>query len=332
MTNRERFQAVLHKRSVDRIPYMEWAIWWGDKTIARWQTEGLDPSIGTFELGEHFGLDAQRQFWLRSWKPGLPQPKTHSGGILANREDYLRVKEFLYPDTIDDIEALKVAAERQAKGELAIWLTLDGFFWFPRSLFGIEEHFYAFFDEPELMKQINEDLLASNIRLLEKFCEICKPDFVTIAEDMSYNHGPMLSRGLFDEFIRPYYERLLPELKKRDIVSVVDSDGDITELIPWYMAMDTCVDGFLPFERQAGCDLVKTREAHPDLIIIGGYDKLIMHLGEEAMRAEFERLLPVMKQGGYIVSVDHQTPPAVSLEQYKLYVKLLKEYCGKVNE
>lgn len=48
--------------------------------------------------------------------------------------------------------------------------------------------------------------------------------------------------------------------------------------------------------------------------------------GEEAMRNEFERLLPAMKNGGFIPSVDHQVPPSVSLEQYQCYIKLLQEY------
>ncbi len=54
-----------------------------------------------------------------------------------------------------------------------------------------------------------------------------------------------------------------------------------------------------------------------------------MDVSEEAMREEFERLLPAMKSGGYIPSVDHQTPPGVSLENYWKYLALLKEYCIK---
>ena len=54
-----------------------------------------------------------------------------------------------------------------------------------------------------------------------------------------------------------------------------------------------------------------------------------MSKGEPFMRAEFERILPVMRQGGYIPSVDHQTPPEVSLKNYRIYLKLLKEYCSK---
>jgi len=52
----------------------------------------------------------------------------------------------------------------------------------------------------------------------------------------------------------------------------------------------------------------------------------VMHLGEAAMRAEFERLLPLMRTGGFLPSVDHQTPPAVSISDYRLYLRLLNEY------
>ncbi len=44
------------------------------------------------------------------------------------------------------------------------------------------------------------------------------------------------------------------------------------------------------------------------------------------MREEFERLLPVMKSGGFLPTADHQTPPEVSLEQYKTYIRLFREY------
>ena len=41
---------------------------------------------------------------------------------------------------------------------------------------------------------------------------------------------------------------------------------------------------------------------------------------------EFERLMPLMRSGGFIPSVDHQTPPHVTLEQCQLYRRLLDEY------
>jgi hypothetical protein len=63
--------------------------------------------------------------------------------------------------------------------------------------------------------------------------------------------------------------------------------------------------------------------------MMGGYDKMVMPLGEACMRDEFERLLPAMESGGYVPSVDHQTPPGVSLENYRTYLGLFAEYAKR---
>jgi hypothetical protein len=54
-----------------------------------------------------------------------------------------------------------------------------------------------------------------------------------------------------------------------------------------------------------------------------------MTRGEAALRAEFERLLPVARRGGFIIGCDHQTPPGVSYDQYRLYLRLFREYAEK---
>jgi hypothetical protein len=48
-----------------------------------------------------------------------------------------------------------------------------------------------------------------------------------------------------------------------------------------------------------------------------------------ALRAEFEQLLPTAAKGGFLISCDHQTPPAVSYADYQLYVKLFREYTAR---
>lgn len=174
---------------------------------------------------------------------------------------------------------------------------------------------------------MNNDAAEHSIRMVEDFCEILKPDFVTFAEDMSYNLGPMLSYDMFNEFLLPYYKKVIPVLKKHNILPLIDTDGQVESMIPWLI--EAGIEGVLPLERQAGVDVARIRERFPEFKMIGGYDKMVMSQGEDAMRTEFERLLPVMKTGGYIPSCDHQTPPEVSLKNYKIYLKLMKEYCEK---
>ena len=297
-------------------------MWW-DKTITRWRSEGLPANlISVFEISQYFGLDPYQQFWFSTTDNTIEAAQHHVKGTLANMDDYLQIKPFLYP--AHDTQAMVPWAEKQSRGEVVVWATLEGFFWFPRTLMGFERLMYAFYDQPELIHRINQDLADFNLRLLGSITKACVPTFMTIAEDMSYNHGPMIGRDIFYEFLAPYYRQLIPALRELDIIPIVDTDGEVTEMVPWLE--DVGIMGVLPLERQAGVDGLSIRRVSPSLRMIGHYDKMVMPKGEDAMRGEFERLLPLMRTGGFIPSVDHQTPPGVSLEQYRCYLRLLDEY------
>ncbi|MHB9110693.1 MAG: uroporphyrinogen decarboxylase family protein [Armatimonadota bacterium] len=328
-TVRSRFQRVMAgEQPADRLPMMEWASWW-NLTVERWEGEGLPAGLGKTGVKQYFGLDTDLQFWLPIMREGAVQKDPRHGGCwIENEAEYDALLPFLYPDPAPiDEGALREAAARQAAGDAVVWITLNGFFWFPRTLLGIEPHLYAFYDQPDLMHRINRDLAAYNLRLIDAVCRIVTPDFMTYAEDMSYNHGPMISKDLFDEFMAPYYLRVNPALKERGVHTLIDSDGGIEPLIPWFEGVG--LEGILPLERMAGVDVNRIRANHPQWKMIGGFDKTVMHLGEERMRREFERLLPAMRSGCFIPSVDHQTPPGVSMEDYYLYLRLLKEYAEK---
>jgi len=326
MNHVERFRAVMNFQPVDRLPRWEWAMWW-DLTIDRWHGEGLPRELGSsqvFDIARYFGLDPYQQFWFSTTDSTIEATQHHVEGIVSNMDDYLRIRPQLFPNHGASIETMRPWAQRQRLGDAVVWCTLEGFFWFPRTLMGFSKLMLAFYEQPELIHQINHDLLEFNFGLLDKIFPACVPTFMTIAEDMSYNHGPMISKRVFDDFVAPYYRELLPRLQERNIPLIMDTDGDVTLLAPWLEELG--VTGVLPLERQAGVDGMKLRRQFPNLRMVGHFDKMTMNRGEAAMRAEFERLAPLMKTGGFIPSVDHQTPPGVSLEQYRCYLRLLDEF------
>jgi len=313
----------------DRLPLLEWAEWW-DKTIDRWHSEGLPTDLtDRYAICEHFGLDIYKQDWFQACGPDCPQPAAHGTSIIESDADYERILPHLYPSHPVDAERWRAWAEEQQQGDVVLWFSVDGFFWFARRLLGIERHLYAFYDQPDLMHRINSDLADWILLVIEQVCSICTPDFMTFAEDMSYNNGPMLSKGLFDEFMRPYYDRVIPVLRKKGIIPIIDSDGDIAT--PAYWFAEAGLDGILPLERQASVDIDSLRKEHPSMKFIGHFDKMTMDKGQEAMRAEFERLLATAAKGGFLISCDHQTPPGVSYENYKIYMDMFREYAEKAS-
>ena len=63
----------------------------------------------------------------------------------------------------------------------------------------------------------------------------------------------------------------------------------------------------------------------PQLKLIGGFNKLCIAEGKEAIDREFARILPVVRGGGYIPGSDHQVAPSTSLENYRYYIGRLQE-------
>ena len=107
----------------------------------------------------------------------------------------------------------------------------------------------------------------------------------------------------------------------------MDSDGNVEDLIPWFI--EAGVDGVLPLERQAGCDILKYQEKYPDFLFLGAFDKMAILKGKEDIKREFDRLLPAIENGRFVPGMDHQTPPGTTIENYRYYVKLLEEYSGR---
>ena len=210
------------------------------------------------------------------------------------------------------------------RGDYSVRLHLEGFFWTPRELMNFEPVLYAFYDQPELLHDINDFICKVYREKAMKAIEIIEPDVVYFNEDLSGVNGPLISPECFDEFVGAYYRELIPMMKERGVGNViVDTDGEFEKLIPNFIAAG--VDGFLPMDVNAGMDIVKIRRQFPKLKFIGGYNKLMIAEGKEAIDAEFARILPVIRGGGYIPGADHQVPPSASLENYRYYIKRLSE-------
>ena len=324
ITNRERFRAMMDFKPVDRMPVIEPFNWW-TLTLDRWRNEGLPEGVNPVEF---FGLDPHHQKWIGPSPDDNPESDDGEWNV-DSFESYNHVKKYLYPAIAFDRNEIEAVKPRSLNGEIFTWITVEGFFWFPRVLFGIERHLTAFYEQPELMHAINKDLLAYNKRVISEYCEIFIPDWMTFAEDMSFNTGSMISHGLINEFMRPYYLELIAHARNCGISYIfIDTDGKHYDIVSLFHE-EIGIDGFVPIERNAGMDLNVLREKYPRLRMIGGFRKLAMAGSERDLVDEFEIALPAIKTGGIVLGCDHQTPPQVSLENYKRYVRCLREYASR---
>lgn len=121
-------------------------MWW-DETIARWHGEGLPRDLKfsqVIEIARYFGLDPYQQFWFSTTDPTIEATQHHVEGIVSNMDDYLRIRPRLFPDHSASIASMAEWAQRQRRGDAVVWATVDGFFWFPRTLMGFSKLMLAF--------------------------------------------------------------------------------------------------------------------------------------------------------------------------------------------
>lgn len=203
-----------------------------------------------------------------------------------------------------------------------------------RSLIGPVELLYAFHDQPELIHDCMQTWLVLAEAVIARHQQAVTLDEVFLAEDICYNHGPLISPQMMAEFLLPYYQQLITNIRRRQIDKQrrlhvqIDTDGFCDPVIPVYRQA-IGMTAMSPFEVASGCDVVRTGREYPDLVISGGIDKRVLAQSLQDIDAMVERIVPVMRErGGYVPTVDHGTPEEVPYANYLHYRARMVELGG----
>lgn len=228
---------------------------------------------------------------------------------------------------------MNLAIDAAGKG-LMIQQNFIGGYMYLRSLIGPENLLYFFYDQPEVIHDCMKTWYELTDAVIAHHQQFVTIDEVFIAEDICYNQGCLISPDMMKEFLFPYYQQVISNIKVRQIDKnrhlyvQIDTDGNAVPVIPLYQEA-IGMDVMSPFEVASGCDVVKIGKQYPDLIMSGGIDKRVLAKGKEAIDRHLDYIIPIMrKRGGYIPTCDHGVPPEVSWENYLYYRQRCVELGG----
>ena len=235
------------------------------------------------------------------------------------------------PERYSEFEEKMNAAKEQAGLGKIISQNVVGGYMYLRSLIGPEKLLYMLYDDPELIHDCMKAWFDLADAVIARHQEHVTFDQLFFGEDICYNHGPLISPDMIKEFLFPYYEQLIANMKKRQIDKErhlyfhIDTDGRAMLVIPLYKEIS--MDVMSPFEVASGCDVVEIGKKYPDLVIFGGIDKRILAKTKDAIDEHIDYILPAMKKrGGYIPTCDHGVPEEVSYENYLHFRKRCREF------
>lgn len=226
------------------------------------------------------------------------------------------------PERLAAIDATLDAARQAEAAEMMISQRIIGCYMYLRSLMGPEEVLYAFYDDPELVHRCLQGWFRLADAVTARYQQAVTFDEVFFAEDICYNHGPLISPEMIREFLFPYYQQLLANIRSRQrdrsrhLYVQLDTDGDCRPVIELYRDGIGC-EVFSPLEVASGCDPVELGRKYPELVFQGGFDKRILAAGRDAIDREVDRIFPVMyERGGYVPTCDHGVPSEVNWRDY----------------
>ncbi|MBN1541350.1 hypothetical protein JW992_04320, partial [candidate division KSB1 bacterium] len=343
MTSRERFARIFDHQEADRIPIIDdpW-----EATIERWHREGLPANCSYIDF---FNLDRVEKIpidnsprlpvkvveetddyriytseWgatLKQWKHSASTPEFIDFTI-TDPDVWRQLKPRIAP-TEDRIDWAELKRRHKACQEQGAWVQAALWFGFDVThswIVGTERLLFALVENPEWVQEMFTHLLDVQLQLLDRiwnagfyFDSIWWPD------DMGYKGHQFFSVEMYRNLLKPVHQKAVDWAHRKGIRAHLHSCGDIRPLLPELLEIG--IDALNPLEIKAGMEPLQIKAEYGDRLVLHGGINAVLWNDAQAIRAEMERLIPTLKEGGgYIFSSDHSVPSSVSLDDFRTIV------------
>lgn len=336
MTTRERMLRTYRRQEIDRIPMLDTA-WRG--TVKRWQDEGMPAGVN---WQDHFGFDHV----LRVQPNNSP---LYERKVIEETDRYTiatsqwgqTMKYFKELDSTPEIldcyyntpERWEEAKERmlkpdparipwkmlqdnaakwEANGEFRQLLVWFGFDVAHSHMVGTEDFLVGMYDDPDWVKDIFDTYLTTSLNMCQEILDAgYKFDGIFWYDDMGYKNTTFFSPEMYRELLKPFHKRAVDWAHERGLVTELHSCGFVEPLIP--DLVDIGVEMLNPLEIKAGMNPTRLKELYGDKLAFHGGINAQIWDDTEKVKAEMERIIPMMKEGGgYVFASDHSIPNSVS--------------------
>ena len=357
MTDRERFNNQMRYKPFDRCFNMEFGYW--EENFTQWEDFARN-NIKTNEDADIFFNFDRIACVSGSWMSPPFEEKVvsetkdkkiiiNSDGLMAEvpmdghgtiphyikssitrPDDWKKCKEehfsLDHPSRKVDVDAMK--REHPPDRTYPLGVSCGSMIGKVRDLLTVEGLAYATYDYPNMA----EDMVETSCRIAEHYLDqvLGHIDFDYAAgwEDICFRSGPLVSVDFFNNVVVPRYKRIHEKLKAQGIdIWYTDCDGDVRPIMKGLL--EGGINCLFPFEvNSCAHPAALFNEYGKELRIMGGFDKIEMAKGPEAIKSYMETLIPLVERGGYIPFCDHRCPPNVKYEDYIYYLDLKEEMFG----
>ena len=346
LTERERMLRAFKRQEIDRIPMYDSA-WAGTKK--RWYREGMPEGVAWEDF---FGFDHiiricpdnsprfEKRILETTDRYRIETTKWGGTQKVFNELDSTPEVLKLYYDSSERWEEAKKAMltyhedripwnylkenypKWKAEGRFLQLLVWFGFDVAHSRMTGTENMLIGMYEEPEWVTDIFDTYLTSSLDLCQRILDAgYEFDGIFWYDDMGYKGSLFFSPALYRDLLKPYHKKVVDWAHERGLVTELHSCGFIEPLLP--DIVETGVEMLNPLEIKAGMDPFKLKKLYGDKLAFHGGINAQLWDDIELVKAEMERIIPAMKEGGgYVFASDHSIPNSVSFENMKQIAEL----------
>ena len=348
MTSRERFARMYAHQEADRVPIIDSP--WG-ATIERWHREGMPEGMS---FVDYFGLDhvagisvdnSPRYEWKvlaeteayrvyttrwgatqRDWKHAASTPEFLDFTIV-DPASWAEAKKRMTP-TRDRVNWDHLQQHYPRWREKGHWIEAGLWFGFDVThawMVGTERILMALVEKPEWCMDMFSHMLELDLALLDMVWDAGYTfDAVYWPDDMGYKYNQFFSLATYRDLLKPFHKRAIDWAHAKGAMAHLHSCGNVNPFLPELVGLG--LDALNPLEVKAGMDPLAVKNTYGKKLVLHGGVNAVLWTDPEAIKAEMERVVPVLKEGGgYIFSSDHSVPSSVSLEDFRQITALAKK-------
>ncbi len=336
MMSKERVMTALDLRQPDRVPIGELVI---DEKVMNGFSKGYD-SVVDFAIGEGVDLvgtvacfkrvrtlrdGAYIDEWGCTYRPSKDYADHPIGGPIASQAD-LSGYEFPDPEASHRLGGLEHLVQR-AGGKVAVNFHCRVAFMWSVFLMGMDNLMMAMALEPGFVHELLSRVADVTIPVLRRAVR-AGADTVSLGDDYCANRGPMMSPGMFEEFILPHLERAIAAVHEEGAKCIKHCDGNVWPLLD--MMVDAGIDCINPLEPVANMDIGDVKRKYGDRIcIMGNIDcaELLCHGSKQEIgRAVRQCIKKGAPGGGLIISSSNSIHSGVKPQNYAAMIDAVHEY------
>ena len=336
MTSRQRVLAALSLTQPDRVPIGEIAIdrkiiegfrkGYGD-VVDFARAEGLDlvGAVANFAPVRRLPDGSYVDEWGCTYRPSCDSVDHPIRGPITPETD---LETFAFPDPdaphrLGGLERLVAEAD----GTLAVNFHCRVVFMWSVFLMGMDGLLMAMALAPEFVHRLLTKVAGLNIAVIRHAIR-AGADTVSLGDDYCSNRGPLMSPGMFREFILPHLTVAVTAIHEEGARCIKHCDGNTWALLD--MMVDAGIDCINPLEPVAHMDMAEVKARYGDRVcMMGNIDcaELLCHGSEsEVEEAVRECIRDGAAGGGLIVSSSNSIHSGVRPGNYAAMIRAVHTY------